>query len=324
MSLTEIINPGQDTFISSDKPTTNENDIALLNVGRAENGSINIALLKPDLGILTGNEVIKAELCLTQIYSGLHSSDYDVLYLHEAKQDWNEITATWENMNPLKLGEKVGSRTFPSSQDNSQPTEVCIQMNAKRFMQNPFGYILKGEELLDKHDRWFKSSESIDADHRPKFKLVTKYNPNLVQGENGIWKTPAVGANSIGLIVGGTIGAVALVLVGVMALVIVRKDRLRRLEEEESSIESEEEEKDFVDNLGEVFGVVSSSDDESTFNTRETTVYDGHDVIEVEHYNNRPTVGQRVQNALFGVPEEETYITDDSSYISRWYRNNRR
>lgn len=326
-TVEETIFITQDTYISSDAPDKNEDSFPLLNVGRSENGKKNRVLLKADFNF-QGKRVTEAELCLFQIYTGIHAKESDVLYLHEVNREWNEGQATWNNLGSSPIGNLVSAASFSTTED----MKVCFQMDPSRVSNNRFGYILKGEEDLDKHDRWFRSSEyessskdiitpaSSDLYH-PHFQVKTVVDPNALEG---IYGTRSKGNSqnfSWALVIALTVGSLALVLVAFMAIKAVRRRYM--YEEEESSSESEVEERDFVDNLGEVFGVVSSSDEEETFNTRDTTIYDSHDGIEVQNYH-RQSVGQRFQNALFGVPEEETTITDDSSYISRWYRNNRR
>ena len=328
-STEETFFVNQDTFVSSDTPYKNENKIPVLNVGRSENGNLNRVLLNADFGDMTGKNVLEAKLCLYQFYRGIHAKETDVFYLHEVNSEWNEEEVTWEGLGSAPTGNLVSTATF-STQSG---IKVCFELkDPSRLKNNRNGYILKGQEDLNKQDRWFRASEwtsnsngvdfkeSSDLYH-PHFVLKTFIDPNSFTGSNNPehWKG-SFGGSSIGFIVGLTMGSLALVLVALMAVVAIRRRRNRYYEDEESSVESEEVEKDFVDNLGEVFGVVSSSDDEETFNTRETTVYSGHDGIEVQQY--RPSVSQRFQN-LFGVPEEETTITDDSTYISRWYRNNR-
>ena len=319
-----------DTYVSSDAPYKNEDGFPLLNVGRSEKGSLNRVLLNADFGDMTGKQVLEAKLCLFQIYTGIHAKESDIFYLHEVTTEWGEETATWKGLGSTPTGNLVSSATF-STQDD---IKVCFEFkDPSRISNNRFGYILKGDEDLDKHDRWFRASEYISDSkevyseaqsdlYHPHFVLKTAIDPNKVTGSNNPdhW-AGSFGRSSIAFIVGITMGSLALVFVALMAVVAIRRRRNRYAEEEESSVESEEVEKDFVDNLGAVFGVVSSSDDEDeTLNTRETTVYSGHDGIEVQQY--RPSVSERFQN-LFGVPEEETTITDDSTYISRWYRNNR-
>ncbi len=69
----------EDSFVSSDKPLDNENEFPLLNIGRAENGSLNRAFIKFELG--NPSNIKSAELCLFQIYTVSCEALHDI-FLH--------------------------------------------------------------------------------------------------------------------------------------------------------------------------------------------------------------------------------------------------
>lgn len=347
-----------DTYISSDNPNQNENKFPLLNVGRAENESKNRALLKADFGAFEGKIIQEAELCLYQMYNGIHASENDVFYLHKVNKAWIESTATWNTVGSSSTGELAATFLLPTTKD----IKFCFSIDPRVFSGDlQDGFILKGEEDLDKHDRWFRSSEytsdskevygdsSSDVYH-PHFNFKSTIDPNYV--ENGYLTRPSDNAGTpIGLIIGLTTGCLALVLIILVAFLMIRK---RQYYNEESSVESSVVQKDFVDNLGEVFGVVSSNseEDESMYTKDNTTIQsdmfttdEGIEVSESRKYTmgdkvqsmlfgipedettvtsdetRRYTIGMRVQDMLFGVPEEDTTVTSDD--ISRFYRNYR-
>lgn len=99
----------QDTYISSEYPTINFGNTANLNAYVDENGKIFRSLLKFDLPTIgTGDSIVSARLYLhefPELYGpGTYTSR--LVSLHRVTVNWNEATATWNNMSN-KYDEKV-------------------------------------------------------------------------------------------------------------------------------------------------------------------------------------------------------------------------
>ena len=287
-SNVEVFPIKEDTYISSNKPLRNENEFPLLNVGQSEVGDINRALLKVDFGDLSSSDVLEAKLCLYQIFCNSGAQGTDMFYVYQLEDDWSQSRATWNNLDTSTIGKKVAQSSFPIEKD----IEVCFNLDPKRITGGENSFIMMGDEQpnqasYNKHDRWFKAVEAIDSNHRPYVLMETMASSQSLSG--GPYGSGSnSGGKPLGLILGLTTGLLALVALAFVGFIFLKR-RFYGEEEEESSIESSESEKDFVDNLGEVFGVVSSSEEE------DETMY----------------------------TRDETAVTDDSSYISRWYRNRR-
>ena len=339
-SLTKEILYFEDTYVSSKTRDQNENKFPLLNAGRSENGNLNRALLKADFSSLTG-QIVNAKLCLFQVFYGSKSTEEDILYLHEVETLWNEPTATWNSLGEHPIGKLIAQSRFPV-EDN---IKHCFSVDPSVLHGDGYGFILKGEENLDRHDRWFHSSEYQEdegpsTNFHPHLELETTINPNHAgyNPPNGSSPGSNKGGGITGLVLGLTTGVLGLALLALLVFVGLRHRRnvqQRRLEEEEySDEESSEEEKDVVDKLGEVFGVVSSSDDEDdTLYTRDNETMYTRDVdnsVQSDYYTtneeievrNAYTVREKFQNMLFGVREgDETTVTTNE--IENYYRNRR-
>lgn len=304
----------EDSYVSSDKPLKNENEFPLLNIGRAENGSLNRGYLKFELG--DPSNIKSAELCLYQIYTGNKALDTDKLFVHTLQEDWSQGDITW-NSAPSWKGDPINVLSDGSTLSTAKGT-ICFGIkNPKKIPSNGYGFIIRGEEVCDtgvdcdKKDRWFRSSEYQEKDYQPYMQVElldpTLRTPNPVSNKD---------SSSTGIIVGATLGCVVLALAAALAFMVIR--RRNEFEEEESSVESEEE-KDAFDKIGGLFGVVTSEDsEEDTFYTRDTVTrnndeYTTAEGVEVRNY----TIGEKVQNMLFGVPEETTTVTEDYTYDNR-------
>lgn len=334
----------EDTYVSSKNRNQNEDKFPLLNAGRSENGDVNRILLKTDFSSLTG-KIVKAKLCLFQVYYGNRSTAEDKLYLHGVNSAWEEPTATWNTLGQNPIGELVASARFPV-EDN---VKHCFSVDPEVLKAGGNGFILKGEEDLDKHDRWFHSSEFKAEDGpsltlHPHLELEMNIHPDvfvLPPNTSNPSESNKSGGIVSGLVIGLSTGILGLALLALLAFMGLRHRRnvhQRRLEEEEYSDESseeEEKEKDVVDKLGEVFGVITSSDDEDdTLYTRDNETMYTRDVdnsVQSDYYttnegievHRRYTVREKVQNMLFGVPEEDN-TTTTSDEINNYYKNSNR
>ena len=108
--VVDSINKFQDTFISSENPDTNYSGSTELQIGAfGPNHNICRTLFKFDLPeIGTGNSIINAKLHIynhPDYYPDLGTPYYVHVDAHQITADWNESTATWNNMhdkyNPL-------------------------------------------------------------------------------------------------------------------------------------------------------------------------------------------------------------------------------
>jgi hypothetical protein len=267
----------EDTYVSSDTPDTNEYKIPLLNIGRSENGNVNRALLKIDFGNLDGRTVEEAVLCMFQMHIGNNASPNDALYIHAVTREWSEERVTWNELGSSPIGTLVSENPSVSIEGDMK---LCFNLDPKEVKKNNYGYILKGDEVSDRHDRWFRSSEFIKSNLVTSRASSDTYHPHvlLVTREGG-------DGSPIGLIIGLVSGGlVALALLGFGIFMCIR--RRNAYDDDESSIESEEPEKDFVDNLGEVFGVNGSSTEEEdeTLYTRNGTPYGDNETAMSEDY----------------------------------------
>lgn len=103
-----ITNSGQnnsvyDTYIYPGDTGVDRNSQDILKAGfETVNGAKreNRALIKFELpNIGTGSQVIHAELCLSGYPEAPYNSNNDLILAHRIISDWNESTATWNNMN---------------------------------------------------------------------------------------------------------------------------------------------------------------------------------------------------------------------------------
>jgi len=320
----------EDSYVSSDKPSKTAVEIVpLLNIGRSENGYLNRAMLKFDLG--DPSSFLSAELCLYQIFTGNRALPTDQLYVHKLNEDWNREEVTWDSApswtrNPINV--------FNDNEDlSTEKGTICITIaNPEKLPPNGYGFMIRGEEdcateeegACDKKDRWFKNSEHKDENHRPYMQVT--FDPDFKPGLSSDSKRGT--ASRIGITLGCVaLGFVALGLIATLAFLMILRRRKRLEEEEESSVESEVE-KDAIDKVGELFGIVSTDSDsqEDTFYTRDTMTTNNDEYTTAEGIEvRRPyTMGQRVQNMLFGVPEEETTFSEDYTYSTNnrgWYRS---
>lgn len=319
----------KDTYISNDD-TENKSAFPVLNVGLSELKHKNRILLEVDYAPLGDRIIDEATLCLYQTYANTNAEPNNELKLHalNVQEGWSEDTATWNQ--PL-LSDPIGNLIAQTSASTEDSIQVCFSINDPNTLQTmtPNGFILVGDENGEaKTDRWFRASEYFNIQENIYEASSILFHPNLHVRTRSL-NLASGGHSASGSARGGTsailIGSITtgLALLALVAFFVVRRRSMYY--DEESSVSSEEEPKDFVDNLGEAFGVVSSSDDEDdTMYTRDiATVYDHGDEyssggVEVQNY----TIGEKVQNMLFGVPDEETTVSD-YTYQNKWYNRRR-
>ena len=99
---TEELNNSEDTYISSKYPDTNYCTSEILKASMPTSDEICRSLIKFDLPVIaTGSNVINSQMyiyeCPYNYSAGTYYSPYTTI--HRITADWNENTATWNNMN---------------------------------------------------------------------------------------------------------------------------------------------------------------------------------------------------------------------------------
>lgn len=190
--VTENSNSLQDTYINSKHPSTNYSDDEILKTSVVASDEICRALIKFDLPIIaTGSNVVNAKLYVGEVNYNYLLGWYDdsIITIHKLTADWNENTATWNNMND-KYDERVEDYKYTSGEVIVNSTyetgyvDFDITNLVKRWYAGTpnYGLMIKtyNEKLLDKpifHDYWSKESNVDSANPKP-ILAITYRNKN--------------------------------------------------------------------------------------------------------------------------------------------------
>lgn len=184
---TEESNDCQDTFINSKYPNTNYGDSEILKTSILTEDEICRSLVKFGLPtIATGSNVVNAKLYVHEVDYGYWGQYNDsIITIHEITANWNENTATWNNMHD-KYAKRVEDYKYSSDKIyiNAlfKPNYVNFDITnlVKRWYAGTpnYGLMIKTykEQLLDNpffHDFW--SRESIVDSKNPKPILAVTY-----------------------------------------------------------------------------------------------------------------------------------------------------
>lgn len=188
---TEELNNSQDTYISSKYPDTNYGTGQILKTSIPTSDEICRALIKFELPtIATGSNVVNAKMYVHECPYNYSAGTYynSILTVHKITADWNESTATWNNMND-KYDTKVedymyGNGEIDLTSYNADWINFDITNLVKRWYAGTpnYGLMLKThkEEYHSNplcHDFMSKDYSSSTADPKPVL-TVTYRNKN--------------------------------------------------------------------------------------------------------------------------------------------------
>lgn len=190
--VTEDSNSLQDTYINSKYPNTNYSDDEILKTSVLSEDEICRTLIKFNLPIITtGCNVINAKLYVGEVLYDYLLGRYDdsIITIHKLTSDWNENTATWNNMND-KYDERVEDYKYTSGEVIVNSTyetgyvDFDITNLVKRWYAGTpnYGLMIKtyNEKLLDKpifHDYWSRES-NVDSTNPKPILVITYRNKN--------------------------------------------------------------------------------------------------------------------------------------------------
>lgn len=234
-----IINNGQDsgiydTYIYPGDNGVNRGNQDILKAGVEKvNGvnRINRTLIKFDLPTIgTGSEIINANLYLTGYIKNStdNNNPYQTIEIHQITEQWNEDTATWDQMNN-KYAEKVsglqfikrsvvsGSEIYPSYSEYNDITDLV----KKWYRDTPnYGIMIKAvreEYINENYPAFFSKNNSVQG-YNPQPVLSITYrnqsgleeymnyiNQSFVDGSTFVntYNGNLVGMFSVGSTIGG-------------------------------------------------------------------------------------------------------------------------
>jgi len=215
-------------------------------------------------------QLTAAKFCYDQLYPAnrLRSRVDDTITLHTINTPWNanangKANVPWTDTQSPEFYDETNILATA----RSKPGSNCVPVTPQDFFNAQHGVLLKGNENVSEgqesdhaiHGSSWRVPTDAAGRHRPYWYLTYSntvgFDNELAASSNGGGSN---GGGSNTGVIAGLVSALGIAIIAVIAFFVIRR-RNRYDDISDSESEESEVEKDFIDTVGEAFGVVSSS-----------------------------------------------------------------